>query len=42
MEMGGKECARTEQGVIMDILNNGPCEGEAIIGTGSTSDFIEN
>ena len=41
MIMGGKECTRMTIPILMDILHDGPCYADAVIGTGTSSQFIK-
>ena len=42
MIMGGKQCFGTQNPGITDVFHDGPGNGQAIKGAGSSSDFIQD
>ena len=40
--VGGEEGAGTAGLVGVEVLDNGPCDGEAVVGAGAAANFVEN
>ena len=40
--MGGKEGARLEAGMVVQVFDDGPGDGEAVVGAGAPADFVQN
>src|SRR5450759_553116 len=40
--MGGKKSTRAQAGMVMDIFNQGPGDGKAVVSTGAAPNFVQH